>query len=152
MLNCNQILSGSPEAQALQTRTENYMKLALQSDATLSTLLPSFTVGCRRVTPGDGYLKALTASNVAVISEAVEICNRGIKLNTGEVIHLDAIVCATGFDCSFVPRFPLIGDNGNLQDLWKNKTPKAYMSCMIEGMPNYFSKATQTTNITRNIF
>lgn len=107
----------------------------------LEALLPDFPVGCRRVTPGVGYLKALTQPNVDVITSGIEeIQPNGIKLTNGETIEVDAIVCATGFNCSFVPRFPIIGEKGNLQDLWRDNPGKAYMSCMVPGMPNYISK------------
>jgi cation diffusion facilitator CzcD-associated flavoprotein CzcO len=118
------------------------MTSTLKDKPTLaSSLVPTFPVGCRRITPGDAYLKSLVASNVTVIADPIQICQEGIKLKSGEITKLDAIVCATGFDCSFVPRYPLIGEYANLQDLWRDKQPEAYMSCMIAGMPNYFSKS-----------
>ncbi len=64
----------------------------------------------------------------------------GIELASGETINADIIVCATGFDTTFCPRFPLVGRNGNLQELWRDGVPKAYMSCAIAGLPNYFSE------------
>jgi cation diffusion facilitator CzcD-associated flavoprotein CzcO len=128
------------------------MTAALNNDPNMiSALVPSFPVGCRRITPGPHYLKSLSAPNVTILSSRdLEICTRGIKLATGEIIEVDAIICATGFICSFTPRFPLIGDNGNLQNLWKDKTPEAYMSCMISGMPNYFSESLYLHAITIN--
>lgn len=41
------------------------MKQKLGGDTELAKkLMPDFPVGCRRITPGDGYLEALTADNV----------------------------------------------------------------------------------------
>jgi hypothetical protein len=111
-----------------------------QNEHLTKALIPDYSVGCRRMTPGVGYLNALSQPNVQLISdEAVEIIPEGLKLSNGEKIEVDAIVCATGFDTSFIPRFPLIGTNGNLQDIWKTTTPAAYMSCMVAGLPNYFT-------------
>jgi cation diffusion facilitator CzcD-associated flavoprotein CzcO len=107
----------------------------------MKALIPDFPVGCRRITPGVGYLAALTKPNVQTVTTGIEeIRPHGIKLITGELIAVDAIVCATGFNLSFVPRFPIIGADGNLQDIWKDSVPAAYMSCMVPGLPNYFSK------------
>jgi cation diffusion facilitator CzcD-associated flavoprotein CzcO len=119
-----------------------YMTHALNQDETLmQALIPDFAVGCRRMTPGVGYLAALTKPNVQTMTTGIEeICPDGIKLVTKELIAVDAIVCATGFNLSFVPRFPIIGAYGNLQDIWRDSVPTAYMSCMIPGLPNYFSK------------
>ena len=49
-----------------------------------------------------------------------------------------AVVCATGFDVSHCPRFPMIGRNGaNLADKWTDE-PESYMSVAAADMPNYF--------------
>ena len=93
------------------------------------------------MTPAPGYLQSLAQPNVSVVTDGMKrIVPEGIELESGEVLKVDAIVCATGFDLSFCPRFPLVGRNGNLQDVWRRETPKAYMSCAVAGLPNYFSK------------
>jgi hypothetical protein len=103
-------------------------------------LIPNFAVGCRRPTPGNGYLEALTDPKVTVITEEIsEIVPKGIKLANGEVVEVDTFICATGFDISFAPRFPLIGRNGiNLAEQWKTR-PEAYLSMSAANMPNHFS-------------
>jgi cation diffusion facilitator CzcD-associated flavoprotein CzcO len=120
-----------------------YMKATLGEDERLAkALIPTFPVGCRRITPAVGYLEALTQKNVRVVTDKiVKVMPAGLEISTGEVIEVDAIVCATGFDVSFCPRFTIIGKNGkNLQDLWKENLPRAYMSNSVPGFPNYFSK------------
>ena len=108
----------------------------------INAMVPDFPVGCRRITPEVHYLDSLQESNVKVITDAIaEITPEGIMMAGGEHIVLDAIICATGFDVGFIPRFPLIGRNGNLQDIWKNRHPQAYMSLAVPGMPNYFSRS-----------
>ena len=92
------------------------------------------------MTPGHGYLQALTKPNVEVFSGGPKrFFADGVELESGEILKVDAIVCATGFDSSFHSRFPLVGRNGNLQDIWNTEVPKAYMSCAVAGLPNYFS-------------
>jgi cation diffusion facilitator CzcD-associated flavoprotein CzcO len=121
------------------------MTAMLRGDEKLcKALIPTFPLGCRRMTPAPGYLTALTKPNVDVVTRGIErLVPEGIELETGEVLEVDAIICATGFDLSFCPRFPLIGRKGNLQDIWTKETPKAYMSCAVAGVPNYFSKCGQ---------
>jgi cation diffusion facilitator CzcD-associated flavoprotein CzcO len=103
-------------------------------------MIPDFAVGCRRPTPGNGYLEALTDPKITVIADEIsEIVPEGIKLTTEEVIKIDTFICATGFDISFAPRFPLIGKNGiSLAEQWKTR-PEAYLSVSATNMPNYFS-------------
>ncbi|KAF4629540.1 hypothetical protein G7Y89_g8604 [Cudoniella acicularis] len=117
-----------------------YMTASLGGEEKLTkTLIPDFAVGCRRLTPAVGYLQSLTAKNVRVVTDKItEIVPTGIKISTGEIIEVDALVCATGFDVSFCPRFPIIGRNGNLQGIWTKNLPRAYMSSSIPDFPNYF--------------
>lgn len=104
-------------------------------------LIPNFPLGTRRMTPAPGYLEALRKDNVEVVVGNIKrFLADGIEMVSGEVLKVDTIICATGFDISFRPRFPLVGREGNLQDIWSEETPKAYMSCAVAGMPNYFSK------------
>lgn len=50
------------------------------------------------------------------------------------------IICATGFDTSFRPRYPLVGrGQKDLRALWKD-LPEAYLGLAVSGFPNYFSK------------
>lgn len=83
-------------------------------------LLPEFPVGCRRLTPGPGFLEALTQDNVELRwDDVARITEKGIMTRSGEEKEYDVIVCATGFDTSFRPSFPLIGRNGvNLAHKW----------------------------------
>ncbi|KIW84398.1 hypothetical protein Z517_03648 [Fonsecaea pedrosoi CBS 271.37] len=129
-------------ADVLQKNLIAHMTKTLKNDPELiKAIIPTtFPAGCRRLTPGPGYLEALTEDNVRVVTQQIaRVLPNGIELQSGEVIELDAIVCATGFDVSFCPRFPIIGRNGlNLQDMWTKSLPGAYMSCAVAEMPNYF--------------
>jgi cation diffusion facilitator CzcD-associated flavoprotein CzcO len=125
-----------------RAKVTEYMTAMLGGDEKLCrALIPDHPLGFRRMTPGHSYLQALTKSNVEVKTGCMRrFVPEGLELESGEIIEVDAIVCATGFDTSFCPRFPVVGRNGNLQDRWRKETPKAYMSCAVPGMPNYFSK------------
>lgn len=123
-----------------------YMTAMLGGDARLCKLLiPDFPLGTRRVTPAPGYLEALRRDNVEVVGgdRAVRrLVAEGIEMDDGAVLRCDAVVCATGFDLSFCPRFPVVGRGGvDLRDVWGGSTPEAYMSVAVKGMPNYFSES-----------
>jgi cation diffusion facilitator CzcD-associated flavoprotein CzcO len=69
-----------------------------------------------------------------------EITPTGIRAADGTEHAFDAIVCATGFDCSHRPAFPVIGRSGqDLAESWKEQ-PRHYFSVAAPGFPNYFSK------------
>ncbi|KAI8713970.1 hypothetical protein NCS52_01116100 [Fusarium sp. LHS14.1] len=71
-------------------------------------ILPSFKAGCRRITPGDGYLEALHEPNCRDCWDPIErITEKGIKTAAGEE-EFDLIICATGFDSSWLPQWKLV--------------------------------------------
>jgi hypothetical protein len=102
-------------------------------------ILPSFAVGCRRLTPGPGYLEALVEDNVDFISDQIsEIVPEGIVLETGRKIEIDVLVCATGFNASSPPPFEVYGKNG--KSLQERFTPhrETYLTMTVDGFPNFF--------------
>jgi len=101
-------------------------------------LIPNWHVGCRRLTPGVGYLEALGKENVEVVyGEINEITERGCLCDNGTEYPVDVLICATGFNTSFKPRFPVVGPNGkNLQDGWKDEA-QSYFGLAAAEFPNY---------------
>ncbi|KAK5051557.1 hypothetical protein LTR84_003209 [Exophiala bonariae] len=118
------------------------MKARLGADSVLvEKLIPSHSVGCRRLTPGQGFLEALRAPNVEVVtSETERAVADGLITTDGLLLKVDAIVCATGFDTSCRPRFRLVGEDAvDLAELWKNSDDvEAYLALGIPRFPNYF--------------
>ena len=99
----------------------------------------NFPVGCRRPTPGEGFLEAMVAGNVTVHTKQMqEITEDGLIDHDGTHHKLDAIVCATGFDTSWVPRFPIVAHGKNMQEEWKKSTPLSYLAVGVPEFPNYF--------------
>lgn len=114
------------------------MKDKLQNAHLENLLIPNFHVGCRRFTPGIGYLETLGKPNVeTVYGEISSITERGPCAN-GTEYPVDVLICATGFNTTFAPRFPIVSPSGqNLQDLWA-RTPHSYLGLAAAGFPNYF--------------
>lgn len=102
-------------------------------------LCPDFPPGCRRLTPGPGYLEALVEDNVSFIQTHIkQVHLDGIETEDGIKREVDTIICATGFDGVYKVHFPVIGKDGaSLQDQWAD-IPEAYLSMAPEKMPNYF--------------
>ncbi|KXS95126.1 hypothetical protein AC578_2889 [Pseudocercospora eumusae] len=118
----------------------NQMAEKLGHDPVLcEKLIPKYELGCRRITPGSGYLEAFTQSNVHLTnSEIVSISADGIHTKDGTFRPIDVLVCATGFDISQVPTFPLTGRDGiSLAEKWKDE-PESYISLACPDMPNMF--------------
>jgi len=113
--------------------------LAKLGDSPLrDALIPTFGVSCRRPTPGTGYLETLTKDNVRVVTDHIKrITPTGIELVSGESLEFDIIILATGFDYSWIPRFPIIGRDGrDLRHMWKSRAT-GYLAVAVNNMPNY---------------
>ena len=102
-------------------------------------IMPSFAPGCRRLTPGIGYLEALCEDNVDFISTGIERINKdSVKLRDGKEINIDVLVCATGFQTSAPPPFPVRGVNGlPIAERW-SPHPETYLSIATDSFPNHF--------------
>nr|RBQ97532.1 hypothetical protein FVER53263_05843 [Fusarium verticillioides] len=103
-------------------------------------LIPDFPVGCRRPTPGNGFLEALSSPKVEIIWGEIDSFNEtGLRTASGRQVNSDTIICATGFNMGFVPRFPILGSDGrDLREVWTKELPTAYLSVTVNKMPNYF--------------
>ncbi|KAJ4190494.1 hypothetical protein NW767_011320 [Fusarium falciforme] len=103
------------------------------------SLLPDFGVTCRRLTPGPGYLEALTEDNVEFINTPItRATETGLVLQSSEEKKLDILVCATGFQTSAPPPFPVIGKNGQTMQQRFEPYAETYLSLATDGFPNYF--------------
>ncbi|KAH6854618.1 hypothetical protein B0I37DRAFT_349914 [Chaetomium sp. MPI-CAGE-AT-0009] len=105
----------------------------------LSLLIPSFAPGCRRLTPGKGFLEALLEPNVNVVSDAItEITPSGITTTNTTTHPLDTLICATGYTVARAPPFPIHGRRSlPLSTRWHAR-PESYLSLAVDGFPNLF--------------
>lgn len=133
------MISGSEENKAMHEWVQGVMRSRLSKNPELvKTLIPTYEIGCRRVSPGEGYLEAIQENNARVtLSKINRITPNGIEADEGEE-EFDLIVCATGFNNSFIPPWELVGRDGRrLAEEWKDK-PEAYFATCAAGVPNYF--------------
>ncbi|KAG6878270.1 hypothetical protein C0992_008328 [Termitomyces sp. T32_za158] len=123
-------------AQLVQTMND---KLTGVEMSLAEKLVPQYGVGCRRITPGVGYLEGLSKENVEVVYGNVErITQTGCISSDGKEHELDVLICATGFDTSFMPRFGVKGVMGrSMKEEWSQEA-KAYLGMGVAGFPNYF--------------
>lgn len=142
-------LDGSTFQTEARAGLEQAMKARLASRPDIAeNLIPDFPVSCRRLTPGLGYLEALTAPNSQFIpAEIKRMTEDGIETVDGTHRSYDVVIAATGFDTSFKPRFPILGQGGvNLQDLWSDY-PQTYLGLCQDRFPNWFQVGGPNTGI-----
>lgn len=133
-------IQGTPlQNGARQAFTDEMRRRLAKKPEIMEALEPDFPVGCRRLTPGPGYLEALTEDDVEFITTKIsKVCSRGVELEDGRLVELDVLVCATGFTTSAPPPFPVHGCKGNNMRKKFTPYPQSYLSMTLDGFPNMF--------------
>lgn len=80
------IFKDGPQNAAAEESIRKLMRARLVGNPELADeIIPEFPVGCRRLTPGPGYLEALTAENVTYVTDRIlEFTETGIRTVDGE--------------------------------------------------------------------
>lgn len=133
-------LKGTPMQMGAQKEFEQGMKARLQKKPHLfDWLKPNFAPGCRRLTPGPGFLEAISEDNVNFIRDRISrITPKGVETEDGKLHEIDVLVCATGFYASAAPPFRTAGLNGHtLQEHWHTRATN-YLSLTTDQFPNHF--------------
>lgn len=137
------ILSSTEANQNLRTDSEETMKRRLRKDLQLAeAIIPPFPPHCRRLTPGPGYLEAITTANVSYIQTPIKrFTATGIETVDGTHREVDAVFCATGFSRDCAPSFPVVSRGVDLGSAWKPGGkwgfPYTYLGISTPGFPNW---------------
>lgn len=132
-------IKGEANTEVMRLAAEQ-MAAKLNHDPVLcEQLIPKWEMGCRRVTPGPGYLESFLRDNCSLTTSPItKVTENGVCTADGQEFQCDVIICATGFDVSHCPRYPIVGQNSvNLADKWAIE-PESYLSIATDGFPNYF--------------
>jgi cation diffusion facilitator CzcD-associated flavoprotein CzcO len=135
-------LKGTKEsAQAINDFKKLMSKRLEAKPELLDDIVPDFSPHCRRLTPGPGYLEALTKENASFIRTPIErITEDGIVTNDGVHRPVDAIICSTGANVDFAPPFPIVAGDVDLSQAWRPEGlygfPYTYLGVATPGFPN----------------
>jgi len=74
------------------------MQDALKDPMLEEQLIPKWAVGCRRLTPGVGYIEALKDEKTKVVyGEISRVSSNGCIMEDGEEYPVDVLVCAVRY-------------------------------------------------------
>ncbi|KIW11199.1 hypothetical protein PV08_10499 [Exophiala spinifera] len=135
-------LTGSKASQEAQRIMQEQMiqRIGPGHEELKKRLIPSWAPGCRRLSPGAGYLEALVRSNVTIVYDEIsKIVTNGLVDQNGKLHEVDLIVCATGFDVSFKPSFKVFGVDGADMHQEFDPEPVVYLAMAVPKFPNYFT-------------
>ncbi|KAJ6143406.1 monooxygenase [Penicillium samsonianum] len=135
----NLMHGNSKDQQISRELIADIMKERLGDEKLAENLVPEFALGCRRMTPGSGYLESLSKENVEVIHKSVvRLTEVGVVDEDGFEHKVDAVICATGFETSFAPQFTVIGRKGaNIKEQFGD-FPQGYLGISTANFPNMF--------------
>jgi cation diffusion facilitator CzcD-associated flavoprotein CzcO len=131
------LMKGSKENTALRKDFVKLMAARLsQKPELLDEMIPDFSPNCRRLTPGPGYLEALTSPNVSYIRTPIaSFTSTGILTTDGVSRPVDAVICCTGANIDMKPRFPILAHGADLRDAW-TPDPTTYLGLATPRFPN----------------
>ena len=131
-------ISGSDVSKAADEmmRAEMNRRIGPGHEELKQKLIPKWSPGCRRITPGDGYLEALVKPNVTTVHEEIQkIVPEGLLDTLGKLHKVDIIACATGFNIAFAPPFEVIGTNGVSMKEEFEPEPNVYLALAVPKFP-----------------
>ncbi|RDW71648.1 putative 4-hydroxyacetophenone monooxygenase protein [Coleophoma crateriformis] len=133
---------GSAVRESIIQEMEMRLGQGPESEKLKELLIPKWAPGCRRISPGDGYLEALVQPNVQPVFGAIErITAEGLVTESGDLHKFDILVCATGFKPAFRPAFSLYNEKGvSLDEDWGEHV-NLYLGLTAPRFPNYFTIA-----------
>ena len=89
----------SPRGNKIGNLIKQYMRATVNDKNIHASLEPDYKLGCKRIIISDDYYETLNRENVCLVTDEIqEIKPNGILTNTGQLIEVDAIIYATGFD------------------------------------------------------
>jgi cation diffusion facilitator CzcD-associated flavoprotein CzcO len=142
---------GSKENEEMRDRFIEIMTQRLaRKPELIDFLIPDFNPNCRRLTPGPGYLEALTADNVSLIQDPIKrFTATGVETVNGEHREVDAVLCATGAAIDFRLPFHVRARGLDLIEAWRPLPrgqqpdnahfgwPYTYMGLAVPNVPNF---------------
>ncbi|MEL6343453.1 MAG: NAD(P)/FAD-dependent oxidoreductase [Myxococcota bacterium] len=109
-------------------------------------LLPTYTLGCKRPTPSNTYLKTFNRPHVRLVTTPIAAIEPSGVRTVDETLHaIDTLVLATGFlttQRGNAPAFEAIGRDGiPLGAVWDAQRLQSYRGVAMPGFPNLFLTA-----------
>ena len=120
------------------------IKRVVTDPRTAEDLVPHYPFACKRIIIDEGYFETFNRDNVRLVNlrkHPIEsVVPSGVQLED-ELLELDVIVYATGFDAitGSLSRIDIRGRGGvSLREVWA-ESPQAYLGLGVAGFPNLFT-------------
>jgi cation diffusion facilitator CzcD-associated flavoprotein CzcO len=121
-----------------------HLRRSVRNPETRQKLTPQYSLGCKRPSFSNTYLKAFNRANVLLETDPIEtITSTGVRTVSGVTHDVDVLILATGFktfEKGNMPAYPVQGiDGGDLESFWTENRFQAYRGVSVPGFPNFFT-------------
>lgn len=119
----------------------HHLRKQVKNVVTREKLTPKYKIGCKRVLRSDDYYPCFNRDNVYLnTNEIVSITDSGVITQANELIEVDVLIFATGFNAADIDFYMAIkGLHGeSLTERWKQTGAEAYKSTLVQGFPNLY--------------
>lgn len=121
-----------------------HLRHQVQDPVLRAKLTPSYSMGCKRPSISNAYLRAFNRPNVILETDPIDaVTASGVRTRGGTEHAVDVLVLATGFkvfEPGNLPAFPIRGRGGaDLERWWDEHRYQAYEGVSVPGYPNIFS-------------
>jgi cation diffusion facilitator CzcD-associated flavoprotein CzcO/acetyl esterase/lipase len=131
---------GSFARRRMKKMAAQLMNEQVQDPALRAQLTPPYALGCKRIIYSNDFYAALAKPQTELVTRGIShITPQAVVTDDGQEHHIDALVCATGFDVSHsLSSVQITGAAGRtLQEAWAGG-PEAYRGVTVAGFPNFF--------------
>jgi cation diffusion facilitator CzcD-associated flavoprotein CzcO len=120
-----------------------HLRRSVKDPAVRAKLTPRYSLGCKRPSFSNTYLRAFNRRNVLLETDAIEcITPAGVRTVAGTEHPADVLILATGFkvfEKGNMPPYPVAGADGtDLEQFWSENRFQAYHGVSVPAFPNMF--------------
>ena len=129
-----------------------HVRRQVSDEALRRKLMPSYTLGCKRVLLADDWYPAITQPNVEVVTGGIrEVRPHAVVDAEGNEHDVDTIIFGTGFHVTDAPVASRIrgADGRTLAETW-SPSMQAYLGTTVVGFPNMFFMLGPNTGLGHN--
>ena len=133
-----------PVAAVGERLAKRFLRSQVDDPETRAKLTPTYTLGCKRPSFHNEYLKTFNRENVALETTGIaEVTPTGVRTVDGTHHEVDVLLLATGFKAfqsGNMPPYEVTGRGGlGLEAFWEEHRFQAYEGVSVPGFPNLFS-------------
>lgn len=137
----------------LRTVVKAHLRMMVRDRDLRAKLTPDYGIGCKRMVVNFTFYPAIQKPNAHLVTDKIRAVEpEGVRLETGELVPLDALVLSTGFNnFNYMRPMTMTGRKGHsIEDSFGAGRYPAAHAVLLEHFPNFFLMLGPGTPIGNN--